>query len=272
MLPRLIGIYIMLLMLLASSVLAEEVGPVFEEARMIEQRGRLIAEYEQALRKGVELFTASKLGHVESGHYFALKKEDAWTVYFGTLSQDENVFVTQRSYSCQDALFEKMKEIKTEKIPDEVLQLARAVKLSLAAVDARWPEHHITAFVERDNSVTVYVTPENEKENSVLLGGDTKLTISPDGTKIQKNEPLHTGTLEVPLQVEEGKERAAASHTHVGGNFPSETDVALVLLHPNLAPHYVVGMKWMSRLNPDGSISILGGADRMLKGNKPGKP
>jgi hypothetical protein len=271
---RTIRICSLLILLLVSHAIAEEVGPVYDEARVIEARGRLISEYELVLRKASELLLTGKAEHMQSGHYMALKKENNWTFFYGTLSEGDHAFVIKYSFSCKDDAIDKMKEVKIDKTPDEVLQLARAIKLSLATVEAAWPERRIMAFIEQDTSVTVYIVPENEKEDSVLLGGDTKLTISltPDGLKIAKNETLHAGTLLVPLAaVEEGKERAAGHHLHLTSNLPTETDVALVILHPQLAPHFVVGMKWISRLNPDGTISVLGGAERMLKGKMPVK-
>ena len=270
---RLIMVCAVLITLLASSAVAQEVGPVFDEARAIEARGRLIAEYELVLRRASELLFSTKAEHMVAGHYFALKKENNWTFYFGSLAEGDHVFTTRYTFSFKDDAIEKMKEVKTDKTPApaEVLQLARAVKLALGAVDAAWPQRRIMAFAEPDASVSVYIVPENEKEDSVLLGGDVKLIISPspDGLKVAKNEPLHSGTLLVPLTVEEGKERAAGYHLHVTTDLPVETDVALVILHPQLAPHYVVGKKWISKLNPDGTISVLGSAERMIKSKMP---
>jgi len=270
---RTLSICTLLIILAASSAFGQEVGPVFDEARAIETRGRLIAEYELVLRRASELLFSTKAEHMASGHYFALKKENNWTFYFGSLAEGDDIFVTKYAFSCKDDAIEKMKEVKADKAPDELLQLARAVKLALGAVDAAWPQRRVMAFVETDSSVSVYTVPENEKEDSVLLGGDAKLTISPspEGLKVTKNDPLHSGTLLVSLAVEEGKERAAGYHLHMTTDFPSETDVALVVLHPQLAPHYVVGKKWISKLNPDGTISVLGSSERMLKSKMPVK-
>jgi hypothetical protein len=260
------------LLAVCSSTFADESGGSAQDIGTIERRGRQIAEYERAVTTAIDLLSATKPDYVHSGLTAAVKKEDTWMVYVGDLSEDGSAWVPAHSYSCPDTLFEEMKAVKDSKVAGtEILQLAKAIQLSLTKVDAKWPQYLISAFLEGDGSATVYIVPRSEKKDIALLGGDFKLSISLDGSKILQNSQLHGGTLEVPLRAPEGKTRAAAFHTHASANLPTETDVALVLSNPELAPHFVVGSKWISRINADGTVSIFGLAGD-AKAWKQGKP
>ena len=247
---------------------ASEGKPPREEIDRLIRRGQEIANYERVIIKATDLLLASRPDRSKLEVYIAVKDSIRWFIYFGRISENGDSFETYCSYSCPHGLLEKMREVEDEKVVStDVLQLAKAVKLtrdSAISQSAKVPAYNTNVFREDDGSITVYLTPGTENPEVILLGGDYKVSISADGSRILNIIQLHNGILEFPLNAEDGMGLAGAYHTHVLNNLPTETDVAFILLNPQLAPHYIMGQNWMSRIDADGTITILGKTEDVL--------
>lgn len=147
------------------------------------------------------------------------------------------------------------------------LFLSKAVDLALKTTEPtmEYSYYNPSAFREEDNTITVYLQPRNQEPDVILIGGDFKVSISSDGSRVLNKTKLHNSILKVQLEFKNGQEPAGAFHTHVLSDLPTETDVALVLLNPKLAPHYIAGQKWMSKIDADGKVSVLGKTEEILK-------
>lgn len=237
---------------------AGQVAPSTEEIVKIENRGRQIADYERAAIKATDLLLASEPNKSKLGIYLAINSGGTWVVYFGKISDAGTEFVVARSYFCPDGLFNEMKEVQDfQTATKEILHLAKAVELALSSIKGKFQRYNSNVFREKNSSITVYLTPGNENPEIILLGGDFKFSISQDGSEILNEALLHKSVLRMPLNIGGGKQPASAFHTHVLDDLPTETDVALVLLNPQLAPHFVAGPRWMSRVDATGKITIL---------------
>jgi hypothetical protein len=148
------------------------------------------------------------------------------------------------------------------------LLLSRATDLALKNIEPEIIQsstYNPIVIREKDGTITVYLLPVNQEPNVTLIGGDFRISISGDITKVLNKEKLHNAILKVPLELKPGQEPAGAFHTHVMNDLPTETDVALILLNPKLAPHYIAGPKLMSRIDADGKITIMGRTEEILK-------
>lgn len=262
------------LFILCINVFAEEIAPSAGEITKIEKRGKEIADYERAAIRATDLLLMSKPDQSKLEIYIAINHNGAWMVYFGKISEDGNEFIVTYLYSCPDGLFREMKVVQNVKVASkDILPLAKAVRLALRSIEIRFPKYNTNVFREEDGTITVYLTPGNEKSEVILFGGDFKLSISPDGTKVLNKTLLHKSVLELPLHMKNGRDResAGAFHTHVLNDLPTETDIALILLNPQLAPHYIAGPTWFSRIDVNGKITILGKTEEILKTNNTNK-
>lgn len=263
---------LMTLFILCINVFAEEIAPSTGEIAKIEKRGKEIADYERAAIRATDLLLTSKPDQSKLEIYIAINHDGIWMVYFGKISEDRNEFIVAHFYSCPNGLFREMKVVQNVKVASkDILPLAKAIKLALRSIETRFPKYNTNVFREGNGTITVYLTPGNEKPEVILFGGDYKLSISPDGTKVLNRTLFHKSVLELPLHMKDGRESAGAFHTHVLNDLPTETDIALILLNPQLAPHFIAGPIWFSRIDVNGKITILGKTEEILKTNNANK-
>lgn len=224
-----------------------------ENIARIEKRGAQIADYERAVIKAKDLLLARNPDKKKAKIYIAINDDEGWTVYFGEILRDKNQFKVASTYSCPSRSFEKMEAGQNIKFKSKtILQLAKAVKLTLQSIKAEFSEYNVKVFREKNGLITVYLTPKNENPNVILIGGDVKLSVSSDGTEILRTTMLHKSVLEIPFPGEDSR----TFHTHVLSDLPTETDVALILLNPQFAPHLIIGQKWMSEIDANGKINF----------------
>ena len=256
------------LLIFCKGVSAQEVFPSQEEIKRIEARGKQIANYERAAIRATDLMLAHHPDKSKLGIYVAVNQNNKWTVYFGKLV--DKGLEAEYVYSCPDGQFDQMKPDENDKnISTEAFYFAKAVSLARDSIaqEMTFPRYNTNVFREQDGKITVYFIPGNKELDTVILGGDFKVSVSNDASKILNKTKLHANSLTFSLKAEKDRPTAAAFHTHVLSELPTETDVALILLYPVLAPHYVTAQTWMSKINADGQITVLGKSEEILKGN-----
>jgi hypothetical protein len=245
--------------------------PSKEEIGKIEDRGREIASYEKAAIKSTDLLLASKPDKSKLGSYLAVKQNNNWLVYFGKNTDKD--FEIQYIYFCPEGRFSEMKGLNQSEIekgikqsfPENLYQLAKDIDVAFKSIasDAKFPRYNTNVFREEDDTITVYLTPGNEDPKIIgILGGDFKISVSKDASEVIRKEKLHASYLKLTTPP---KDVAGSYETHVLGDLPTETDVALIILNPVLAPHFITGKTWMSKIDADGKITILGRTEGVLK-------
>lgn len=257
---------IMALLMACQSIFAEESRPAKEVVERVERRGQQIADYERAAIRATNLLLASKPDESKLGLYVVVNKNNVWAVYFGKIT--ENKFHFWYYYSCPEGQFDKMKpEGEFKDAPKDIYYFALAIDLATKAIepDMRFPRYNTSVFREQDGTIAVYFLPGNTEPDVVLLGGDFKVSVSSDATKVLNKISLHESTFKVPVNMKEDQELIGGFHTHILDDLPVETDVALIILNPILAPHYVTGRIWMSKVDANGKISILGKTEEIFK-------
>lgn len=246
---------------------ASEQVPSAEALTLIENRAILLADYERAVTKATQLLTANTQNRYSAFEsYIALKEKAMWLVFFGHIQDEVGAFLITNSFQCSDLSCDKMASVEDLKInAREIFELAKAAQLALLFLGVNFSDYDTKVFREKDRSVTVYVTPSSKKEGIELIGGDFKFSISPDASEIFTKTTLHKNILEVPMPSSGTNKVAGGFHTHVLNDLPTETDVAFILLNPQLAPNYIVGPTWMSYIDANGRIKVLGKTKEILE-------
>ncbi|UCC95953.1 MAG: hypothetical protein JSW40_04185 [Candidatus Omnitrophota bacterium] len=251
------------LFLVYTTVYAERILPSSQDLARIEKRGRQIAEYQGVVEDVQSIFFAGAFAD-RNTIPIAIKKADKWTVYFGTFAKRRNKFEVIEVLIYPDVYSSESTQIDLEKLPKrirtprEVVQRAGAIRCVLESLSVQEQsfQYNISVFREIDKTITVYLTPKSHNPEVILLGGDWKVSVAPGGSRVLNKTQLHRSTLEMSLRQQKDKELVGGFHTHVLGDLPTETDVALILLHPELGPHFIKGRQWLSIVNKDGKIAV----------------
>ena len=88
------------------------------------------------------------------------------------------------------------------------------------------------------------------------VGGDLVMTISSAPYQVRAIESLHD--MSTIIEIPERPSEELTVHAHLSADLPTATDVALVLRHPDLAPHLVLTPRYMFRIDSEGKIDYLG--------------
>ncbi len=257
--------------LLGNGITADEPRPSEEEIASVEKRGREIAEYEKAAIRATDLLMEGKPDESRLGLFLAVKSENALRVYFGKVSEEDKKLIPAYVYSCPEGKYNEMKRVETPKeLPEEIHQLARAIKLAMGSIsnEIQHARYNNNAFREKDGSITVYITPGNTNPKVILLGGDFKFSISRDGNEVIEKLKLHQSTIELRSKPKGRKKPVATVHTHITDDLPTETDVAIVILNPQIAPHIVVGPTWVTGILSNGEIEVIGNTEELSNEDK----
>jgi hypothetical protein len=240
--------------------------PSEEALRAIETLGRRIASYHEALararerlpREGADLRQGIRLVVVERG--------GAWKVI--VMRRGEGDAAAQGWKMLAEIGFNaKAGEVTTfqrfappKQAPSDALAALQAIDVVTGTIALHLPLARApfaeAVFREPDKSHMVYLQPATEVAAEARFGADIRSQVSSDGTKVLKSSPLH-GTA-AWVAVSPSPRGEPTLHSHVEGDLPTETDVALVIENPKLAPHLVLTPRHMFRIDAAGAITYLG--------------
>jgi hypothetical protein len=221
--------------------------------------GKRIAETVQATISAANALLA-KPHDAKLNSFFALLQKDTWFVYFGWLEPDGSRFTPAYVLTASRAHPETMLTIDPANAPGNVLPYARAVAASRAAAAKATKNPHVDPVLwPQANGVDVYVLQGGARPGVLLLGGDFLDHWDATGTKLVSRVQFHKGILPVTQSdpTKPDAHTAGSYHTHVIDEGPTATDIAAVLLHPSLAPMFVVGRSGKAYRVDEGGVVHL---------------
>ena len=263
----------------ASPARPQEDHPSDESLRLLQERGRTIALYLDAVDRGAERFRRQSGQSKPPDRTVAIVDRDGWRVLFlrdlaldaaPTGPKKGLLLMAETSFS-PDA--RDVGDLRVMLPPHaataSVQSYARALGEAETAVAAR-PDagHPLEEAVvrEKDGTFTVYLTSHAKDKDeppsgevppkSVRFGHDFLVRVAASGRQLISIEPLHTEATAVSLAP-----RAAGQptlHTHEQGDLPTPTDVARIVRNPALAPHLVLTPRSMYRIDAEGAVTWLG--------------
>jgi hypothetical protein len=238
-------------------------APSTAELAEITERGRALAEYDQAAWHATDAVQTANPRTVEGQHYIAKKENERWTVVFGALNRDKSRFLI--GYEAEQlAKPKEFKVAKDEPAKEDTtfyLFAARALETALADFERANRPHNsaVLPVAERAGKdqpglLYVYLYPAQTKAGIYPLGGDVRYLVSADGLKILNKRQMHKTVLDVaPAQ---GKKMVAGYHTHVLSDIPEDTDVLHVLQRDPPAPEVITTQHFVYEVASDGTIRI----------------
>jgi len=251
------------LTLLAARASEQLIAPSSAELQALTERGRALAEYDQAAWHAMDAVQTANPRTVEGQHYIAKKENERWTVLFGALNADKSKFLI--SYEAEQlAKTKEFKVTKDEPAKEETtfyLFAARALEMALADFErANRPYNSAVLPMagreakDQPGLLYVYLYPAQTKAGTYPLGGDVRYLISADGLKILNKRQMHKTVLDVePVK---GKKMVVGYHTHVLSDIPEDTDVLHVLQQDPPAPEVITTQHFVYEVASDGTIRI----------------
>jgi hypothetical protein len=262
-----IAVSVFIIILLAASMAAQRTKPATpEELSAITQRGRALAEYDVAAWHSTDLVVALKPREGEISGYVARKAGSVWTVVYGRLSdkKDKDLIAYEATQQSSPTDFKIQTYEKPKEDSGAVLNAARALETAKAAfTPAERRPYNAAVLPADDGKFFVYIVPAQTQPGVCPLGGDSRFTISSDGTKLQETRQLHRSIIE--FQIPKDAKPESGYHTAILDDVPEDTDVYHVLAREPKVPELVVTQKFVYQIVPDGTIKYLMTTDAFKK-------
>jgi hypothetical protein len=248
---------------LAIAGIKAQSAPSDAELAEISQRGRALAEYDQAAWHASDALKTADPKTAEGQRYLAKKGNGRWRVVFGALNADKSKFLI--GYEAEQ--LEKPKEFEVKKVEpakeETGFYLFAARALEMASADfghANRPYNAAALPVigreakDQPGSLYVYFYPAQTKAGIYPLGGDVRYLVAADGMKILEKRQMHNSIIDVPPV--KGKKVAAGYHTHVLSDVPEDTDALHVLQQDPPVPEMIGTRQFVYEVAIDGTIRI----------------
>lgn len=243
---------------------AERTKPAsIEELAAITERGKKLAEYDQAAWHGTDAVVALKPDERLINRYIARRTDAGWVVAFGKLNEKKDRFVIAyeavQGKTLQDFTGRKLETPKED--DGSFLFAARAIELALADFTAPKRPYNVAVLPAEKDRFYVYLLPAQTQGDVFPLGGDVRYLVSKDGLNIVEKRQLHNSIIE--FRGQEGVE--AGFHTAVLDDIPEDTDVFHVLARFPSVAEWVLTPKFVYQIAPDGAIKYVMTAEAFKK-------
>ena len=248
----------------AAGLFAQNVRLATEtELSAITERGRALAEYDQAVWHATDAVQMANPKTAEGQHYIAKRENGKWIVAFGVLNADRSKFLV--GYEAEQLAKPKEFSVKKNDPAREdvgfYLFAARAMELASAEFGKVNRPYNAAVFPvtgadakEQQGLLYVYFYPAQTKAGTYPLGGDARFQVSADGMKVIEKRQMHKTVLDVaPVK---GKKMVAGYHSHVLSDVPEDTDVLHVLQQDPPVPEMIATPHFMYEVASDGTIRI----------------
>jgi hypothetical protein len=249
----------------AAGLLAQNVRLATEtELSAITERGRALAEYDQAAWHATDAVQMANPKTAEGQYYIAKKENGRWIVAFGVLNADRSKFLV--GYEAEQLAKPKEFSVK-KKDPareDEGFYLFAARAMELASAEfakvnrpynaAVLPVTGADAKKDQPELLYVYFYPAQTKAGTYPLGGDARFLVSADGMKILEKRQMHKTVL--GLAPAKGKKIVAGYHSHALSDAPEDSDVLHVLQQDPPVPEMITTPHFVYEVASDGTIRI----------------
>jgi hypothetical protein len=258
---------------------AQDERPPEEALASLQERGRLIALYLQAVDRAAELLKAQRSNAPRSDRTVVVPEREGWRVVYleesaggaspGGPGRKGPTLVAETTFSPDSGIVGTLGlSVPPRAAPATIQAYARSLSEAEAATLSR-PDGGkpcLDAVLrEPDGTFTVYVIsqrpeeecpPAAESAGSVLFGRDFMVRVAATGRQVLSVERLHDSLSTLSLQPR--APGVPLLHPHDKGDLPAPTDVAMVLRHRVIAPLLVLTKRFMFRIDREGAVTWLG--------------
>lgn len=228
----------------------------------ISERGRLLAEYDQAAWHGTDAVMALRPNQDLVRGYLARRRSDGlWEVVFGRPSAGADTFyVAYRAVqrAARDTAYSAMALSPREADSEWYARAGRALDLARADFERVTRPYNAMVIPAGDSGDWfVYLVPAPTRVGVYPLGGDVRFRVSRDGRTVLERRRLHNTVLEYAMAPKQGARPVASYHTAVLADRPEDTDVFHVLSREPKLPEYIASQSYYFRIDLDGRISAF---------------
>jgi hypothetical protein len=202
-----------------------------DDLRQIESKGYDIYTHDFMAATATNVVSVERLQNSSARGWIVVKDADNWKVRFvgeceESVCSSFDVAINLEEKSSRLTEFEV-----PEIIPDEQVAQWKARQLAIGSDVQRCSETYNTVVLEDQDGTepvwVVYLLAATRDPNIVVLGGHHRITVSADGTRVIRNEPLTRSC----LQLARSPDSAALMVTNSISQEPLETHVFSSLLY-----------------------------------------
>jgi hypothetical protein len=225
----------------------------------ITARGRMLAEYDTAVKHATDAVRATGAAEESLTDYVAKKTDARWVVAFGRLNDARDKFLITYQATQGGTPHEFKPSQNTPPLEDTgfFYLAAKALEISRHDFPRENRPYNFAVLPAESNQMYVYIYPAQTKPGIYTMGGDVRYLISPDGSSIVEKQQLHKSILEIDISgvVTKGK-LEEGWHTDALSDVPLDTDVFYVLTRKPAAPEIVRTRKETYKVQADGTIVV----------------
>ena len=249
--------------LLSAGPLAAQGSPPSPDSLAgIAERGRLLAEYDQAAWHATDAVALLNPGDDEIRGYIAQRRDGKWTVSFGRMSDDGNAYLVAydaRENASQSNGFVVTRHAPARRETGDLAGAARALDVTRTDFGTPTRSYNSAVIPAGNGEWFVYLVPAQTRPGIFPLGGDVRYRVSSDGRNIKAKRRLHNTILEFATPKAPGSSVLTAKmHTAVLDNVPEDTDVFHVLAREPKVPEDVATDTFIYRIDVSGKVVAFG--------------
>jgi hypothetical protein len=265
---HLIAVVSLAMLQMAMGAVSGAAGPPSEEdLAAVEERGRMIARYVEARTRATrKLKEFPNIPALHDGMLVRMGKGEWRVVFLKEPPKNDPrmrvpLIMVEILYDPQSgAVGSPRRMIPPREASATTVSHYRALQTVESAAETQLGAagaHEGVVYREKNGRFTVYLVSGDTPDGSVRLGDDYLGSVASTGRRLLSIEPLHSSpAVDVPLTgMADGE---PTLHAHELGELPTATDVALLILHPSVAPLLVLTPHFMYRIDAEGRITYLG--------------
>jgi hypothetical protein len=222
----------------------------------ITARGRMLAEYDVAIKSALDAVRVVNPAKGTVTDWFARKTDAGWVAAFGRLNEarDKFLVVYLATQGATPQEFKTSQNIPPQENTGFFYLAAKAFEISQRDFRGEKLPYNVAVLPAESNRMYVYIYPAQTKAGIYVLGGDVRYLISADGSTIVEKRQMHKTILSRSDSLGPRKKVVGGVHSHVLSDVPEDTDVLCVLTRKPSVPEFVGAGKHVFRIDVNGTI------------------
>jgi hypothetical protein len=237
------------------------------ELDAIAKRGRAIAAYDAAAWHATDAVEALHPPDNAVHMFLGRLTADGWVMGFGRLNEAKDRFLlAYEAIPTADVQHPAVK-VDDPRVEDKDVWLreARAFEIVRGALGTLTRPYNIAIIPAAGGDWFVYAYPAQTTADVFPSGGDTRYTVSSDGSKIKEAHRMHASIVEFKLKADSANKVERTFRTAFLDDAPEDTDVAGVLMMEPRVPAIIATKKFVYQISVDGTPRYIAPTEIFLK-------
>jgi len=227
----------------------------------LEKRGAELAERIQIENSSKSILKSTGVNLKKMGSPVIIREENRWLAFYDKPGSFNEDFTVHKVVKCDVKDIKSGRVIESPKLPSNAIELANYL--------ASWKKEfgdlsyamYMIPLLESADGFSLYIMPKQNDPDEIIIGKDLKSSYIPGEAKPYVVTTLHQTVhkvhpKELIKSLPPGAHDPGFGHNHANSDYPTETDVAVAILFPNVRWH-VLGKDMHFRIEPTGQITLL---------------